>query len=52
MWLFRHLDDDEEARPDLSDPAIKVLVPALKCLYRKYLDKNEIMRIISKEKTS
>jgi len=52
MWLFRHLDEDEDARPDLSDPSIKVLIPAIKCLYKKYLDKNEIMRIVSKEKTN
>jgi hypothetical protein len=52
MWLFRHLDEDEEARPDLSDPAIKVLIPALKCLFKKYLDKSEITRIISKEKAN
>lgn len=51
-WLFGHLEDDEESRPDMTDPAIKTLVPALKCLYKKYLDKNEIMRITSNEKAN
>jgi hypothetical protein len=51
-WLFGHLDEDEDKRLDFSDPAIKTLVPALQCLYKKFLDKNEIMRITSKEKAN
>lgn len=43
-WALGHLDD-EDSRPSDNDPAIKTLVPALQCLYKKYLDKNELMRM-------
>ncbi len=50
-WVLGHLEDDEESVPS-DDPAIKTLIPALKSMFRKYLDKNEIQKLISKEKAS
>ena len=51
-WVLGHLDDDEDYRPKDSDPAIKTLVPALKCLLKKYLDKQELSKNVNKEKIS
>lgn len=45
-WVLGHLDEDDDYRPDDSDPAIKTLVPALKCLYKKFLlDRNELSKV-------
>lgn len=51
-WVLGHLDEDDDYRPKDSDPAIKTLVPALKCLYKKFLDKNEIAKHTQKDKAT
>ena len=51
-WVLAHLDEEEDSRPDENDPAIKTLVPALRCLFKKYLDKNEVGKLSLKEKTT
>jgi hypothetical protein len=51
-WVLGHLDEDEDYRPNESDPAIKTLVPALKCLYKKFMDKNEIIKHTQKERAA
>jgi hypothetical protein len=51
-WSLGHLDEDEDSKPKESDPAIKTLVPALKCLFKKFLDKQEIAKHTNKEKGS
>jgi hypothetical protein len=43
-WVLGHLEDDDDYRPKESDPAIKTLVPALKCLYKRFIDKNELQK--------
>lgn len=50
MWVLGHIDDDvEQANLDESDPVIRILVPALKCVFKKYLDKNEISKMMPKD---
>ena len=43
-WTLGHLEDDE-TRPSDDDPAIRTLVPALKCLFNKFMDKKEIEKM-------
>jgi Dopey, N-terminal len=49
-WVLGHLDDDDDYKPKDSDPAIKTLVPALKCLYKKFMDKAELTKYQPKDK--
>lgn len=50
IWVLGHIDDDvEQANLDESDPVIRILVPALKCVFKKYLDKNEISKMMPKD---
>jgi hypothetical protein len=50
IWVLGHIEDDgEEAHLDPSDPVIRILVPALKCVFKKYLDKNEIQKMMPKD---
>lgn len=51
-WVIGHLDEDEDTHIRDSDPAIKTLVPALKCLLKKFLDKQELGKYVVKEKTA
>lgn len=37
-WTLTHLDD-EESIPTEDDPAIQALVPALQCMFHKFMDK-------------
>ena len=45
-WVFNHIEDDEDAIIEPDDPVIRILVPAIKCLLKKFLDKNEIAKLI------
>lgn len=50
-WTLGHLEEAEEDDwPKESDPAIRILVPALKCVYKKFLDKTEIAKHTQKDK--
>jgi len=48
--VLGHIDDDvEETHLEASDPVIRILVPALKCVFKRYLDKTEIQKMMPKD---
>ena len=50
IWVLGHIDDDgEETDLDPSDPVIRILVPALKLVFKKYLDKSELQKMMPKD---
>lgn len=49
IWVYGHIDEDEGEHIDQSDPVIRILVPALKCVFKKYLDKNEMQKMMPKD---
>lgn len=50
-WVIGHIDEDDESIQE-NDPAIRTLVPALKCIYKKFLDKSEITKYTQKDKAT
>ena len=45
-WVFNHIEDDDDTIIEPDDPVIRILVPAIKCLFKKFLDKNEIAKLV------